>query len=259
MIPTIFSIVPLFHDLRLSRRLYSSIIVSASERRNLEKVAQMPWEARPGGRYYYRAKKFKGKVIKEYVGAGPSAEAAAAEDALARKTRDTARQLTNERLSALEQQWAIPLEEFKQTSTICDALVAGALLAEDFHQHDRGAWRKRRMTSSKRTAPAPGMIASLFSGPELSPDNVDEVLCILLRRARNGDDGAAEYLAGLSQQASPLWDLLTGLVRTAKASWIALVTLPGEDRALDREGLECQLVLLQRELLPRDAADSNCY
>jgi hypothetical protein len=60
---------------------------------------------------------------------------------------------------------------------------------------------------------------------------------------------ACEDLAGLTQNASPLWDLLTGLVRQAKANWIALVTLPGEDRALDREGLERRLIHLQSDLV----------
>ena len=70
----------------------------------------MPWEDRPGGCYYYRAKKTKGRVVKEYVGAGPKAEAAATEDAYAREVRAAQRQATHRDRSALEQQWARPLE-----------------------------------------------------------------------------------------------------------------------------------------------------
>ena len=208
----------------------------------------MPWEDRPGGRYYYRAKKTKGRVVKEYVGAGPKAEAAAAEDAYAREVREAQRQATHRHRSALEQQWAGPLEEFSNIDTSCEALVVGTLLAWGFHQHDRGAWRKRRSSSIEHTAFVPRTIDAVSKAPNLTPDSVSEVMADLLRRARASDKVACETLGSLTQNASHLWDLMTRLARQARANWMDLVTLPSEDRILDREGLERRLARLQSDL-----------
>ena len=239
-------------DVQLPGRFYCPTMVLGSERRIIKRVAQMPWEDRPGGRYYYRAKRIKGRVVKEYVGAGPKAEAAATEDAQAREAREAQRQAIHERLSALEQQWTGPVEEFNQLSTSCEALVVGTLLARGFHQHDRGAWRKRRKPSTKQIAFEPRM-ETVPKGPDLTSDNVSEVMTDLLRRARGGNKGASDILSNLNQNAPHLWDLLTGLARQVRASWIALVTVPSDDRVLDREGLERRLAQLQSDL----AADGD--
>jgi hypothetical protein len=208
----------------------------------------MPWEDRPGGRYYYRAKKTKGRVVKEYVGAGPKAEAAAAEDAYAREVREAQRQATRRHRSALEQQWAASLEQFINLDTSCEALMVGTLLAWGFHQHDRGAWRKRRLSSIGHTAFVPRTIDAVSKAPNLTRDSVSEVMADLLRRARASDKVACETLGSLAQNASHLWDLMAGLAQQARASWIDLVTLPCEDRILDREGLERRLARLQSAL-----------
>jgi len=207
----------------------------------------MPWEDRPGGRYYYRAKKIKGTVVKEYLGAGPTAEAAAAEDAHAREVREAQRQANHDRLSALDLQWARPIEELNRLSTLCEALVAGLLFAAGFHQHNRGDWRKRRTPSTTRTASAARSIDTVPKKPILNAGNVSEEMADLLKRAKGGDDLAAEHLSSLTLHSSELWDLLAGLARQAKASWFALVTRPG-DGALDRQSLERRLTRLQSDL-----------
>jgi len=208
----------------------------------------MPWEDRPGGRYYYRAKKSKGKVVKEYVGVGPKADAAAAEDAHGREVRAAQRQATDEHLATLEQEWAQPLEEFIYFSTLCEALLAGTLLAQGFHQHDRGAWRKRRIPSTKQTAFEPRTIETVSKAPHFTPDNVSEVMADLLRRTKGGDEAASKHLGSLTQNAPHLWDLLTALSRQVRATWITLVARPDENRVLDREGLERRLAQLQKDL-----------
>src|SRR5687768_17274293 len=107
-------------DVRLPTWFSCPTIDRASKRRIIERVAQMPWEDRPGGRYYYRAKKIKGRLVKEYVWAGARAEAAAAEDAHAREVREAQRQVTREHLSALEQHWTRSMEEFNDFNTSCE-------------------------------------------------------------------------------------------------------------------------------------------
>jgi len=74
-----------------------------------------------------------------------------------------------------------------------------------------------------------------------------EEMADLVKRAKGGDDLAAEHLSSLTLHSSELWDLLAGLARQAKASWFALVTRPG-DGALDRQSLERRLTRLQSDL-----------
>ena len=50
----------------------------------------MGWEQRGNNPYYYRARRINGRVVKEYVGTGASAEAAAAEDKARRQARQIA-------------------------------------------------------------------------------------------------------------------------------------------------------------------------
>ncbi|HVA91060.1 MAG TPA: hypothetical protein VNL71_14600 [Chloroflexota bacterium] len=100
----------------------------------------MGWETRArGGRYYTQSRRVGGRVVREYIGTGTLAEAAAF---LARCERE---RLTDERAARLayRQQYAVldaPLAEF------CDhvaELTNGALVAAGYHQHKR-EWRKRR-------------------------------------------------------------------------------------------------------------------
>lgn len=97
----------------------------------------MGWDK---GRYYTRSKKANGQVIRQYVGTGPRAKAAARKDIRARKKRQNERAAWNAeraRLEALD----IPLDEL---NNLADLLVRAALRAAGFHQHKRGEWRKQR-------------------------------------------------------------------------------------------------------------------
>src|SRR5262249_38307889 len=98
------------------------------------------WEQRRGRAYYYRPRKVGGRVVKEYVGAGPLGDLAAEEDAKQRADREqAARQLRAERdrIAALEDPTALLCE-------VAEALARGALLAAGYRRHDRGEWRRSR-------------------------------------------------------------------------------------------------------------------
>jgi hypothetical protein len=102
----------------------------------------MGWERRAGssGRYYTRTIRRDGHVHREYVGTGPAAEAAAADDARRRAERMAARtQLQS--LMAQDQDADAAVAAF---DAAVEALMRGALVAAGFHQHARGAWRRRR-------------------------------------------------------------------------------------------------------------------
>ena len=105
----------------------------------------MAWEQRDGprgryGRYYTRSRKVAGRVVREYVGIGPVAEAAAALDAARRAHR--AEQAAARRA---ERAWMAeaeaPLAAFDGALT---SLTKAALLATGYRQHQRGEWRRRK-------------------------------------------------------------------------------------------------------------------
>ena len=97
-------------------------------------IRNVAWEERGGYRYYYRSVRRGARVVKEYVGTGPVAEATAQLDEENRRKRDEEAKAWEEerrRMEALE----APIEE------LCDAaetLARAALLAAGYRQHNRG-------------------------------------------------------------------------------------------------------------------------
>lgn len=107
----------------------------------------MAWEARkPGGsKYYTRTRKVRGRYIREYVGRGARAEAAAATDALQRAERQARaqeRRGEQERLERAE-------EQLLYLDGALELLVHATLTAYGYHRHAKGEWRKRHGSSSK--------------------------------------------------------------------------------------------------------------
>jgi hypothetical protein len=101
----------------------------------------MGWETRRGrGRYYTRSRKVNGRIIREYVGTGLVAKLAAQQDAEARAQRRAERK----RLQQEEARWASTAAPLEELSHLLDGLTAAALFTAGYHQHHRGAWRKRR-------------------------------------------------------------------------------------------------------------------
>jgi hypothetical protein len=101
----------------------------------------MGWETRRGrGHYYTRSRKVNGRVTREYVGTGLVAELAAQYDAEERAQRLAER----ERLQIEATRWSSATASLLQLSQLLDGLTAAALIAAGYHQHHRGAWRRRR-------------------------------------------------------------------------------------------------------------------
>ena len=101
----------------------------------------MGWESRRGrGQYFTRSVRRAGRVVREYVGAGPKGETAAAEDAYRRSRRDVEQAAQRTERNQLNSNEA-------ETSDLCltvDKVVEAALAGAGYHRHDRGAWRRRR-------------------------------------------------------------------------------------------------------------------
>ena len=101
----------------------------------------MGWERRKrGARYYTRTRREGGRIVREYVGAGPGAEAVALLDAIERaerRERAEAWRAERDRLEAADR-------AVTELCELTEVLASGMLLLAGYHRHDRGEWRKRR-------------------------------------------------------------------------------------------------------------------
>jgi hypothetical protein len=101
----------------------------------------VPWETRNGkGRYYTRANREGGRLVREYLGAGAYGEYWAAVDAQARLERA-------ERDAALftEIDELVELDKLVAASAAnVETAAREALAAAGYQRHERGEWRKTR-------------------------------------------------------------------------------------------------------------------
>lgn len=101
----------------------------------------MAWETRGGsGRYYTRSVRHGDRVQRQYVGTGPSAEAAARADRLRRDASEAARVAMRSALGEIAEADAL----VKAVADAAEVATRAALLLAGYHRHDRGAWRRRR-------------------------------------------------------------------------------------------------------------------
>jgi hypothetical protein len=100
----------------------------------------MSWEVRDGRRYYYRAARRDGQVVKTYVGKGTEAELAARLDARARRERErVAGALKAERTRVG------PAERVTgDFEAAFERIMSASMHAAGYHRHRSGPWRKRR-------------------------------------------------------------------------------------------------------------------
>jgi hypothetical protein len=101
--------------------------------------SNVSYETRRGQKYYYRARRVEGRVVKQYVGRGPAAQQAADEDAQRRIDR------LEQRRGELrfENQLSLLYEDFEQFWQASERAFRLALLACNYHRR-RGEWRRRR-------------------------------------------------------------------------------------------------------------------
>ena len=109
----------------------------------------MAWEKRGRQHFYYRSRKDKGRVVREYLGRGPRAIRAAAEDRARQAVRNEARRE--------KQAWEALDVHLTQLDTLITLLSHSTVVDAGFYQHHRGEWRKRRAHDGTHT-------------PDLSPE-----------------------------------------------------------------------------------------
>jgi len=99
----------------------------------------MGWEHRRNGRYYYRFHREGGRVVKQYLGCGAAAEAAAAEDAVRRAKRLAQRQASND----LTRTYLPLITHLATLKDAFDTAFHAAATATGHYVHKR-QWRKRQ-------------------------------------------------------------------------------------------------------------------
>jgi hypothetical protein len=100
----------------------------------------MAWVHRNQRRYYYCTARIHGQPRNRYLGTGPEAERCAAEVEQRRRLRT---EQTEARRTEAEQH-ATALAPLEALCVLTDQLLRATLSAAGFHQHARGAWRRRR-------------------------------------------------------------------------------------------------------------------
>jgi hypothetical protein len=109
----------------------------------------MPWDRR-GRHAYYHSCRVEGRATRRYLGRGPEVEKAAAEV----ERRKAERAALARQLRAEERQHAAAVGPLEEVSWHLNHLARAALGAAGYHQHDRGAWRRRRHGMSPTDQPA---------------------------------------------------------------------------------------------------------
>jgi hypothetical protein len=109
----------------------------------------MAWEERGSRRYYTRSRKVAGRVVREYVGAGPIGELAAAADSLRRAARRSAAEARR----VEQDRWLAALAPLLELSRAVDVVVRATLLTAGYHQHSRSSWRRKRHVHHDDNAP----------------------------------------------------------------------------------------------------------
>src|SRR5262245_41513058 len=100
----------------------------------------MAWETRRGrGRFYTRSVRRGDRIIRVYVGTGPAAEAAAAEDVARRLEREADFEARRQEQGHQRRQEVLLRELFVLT----DLVLAAALTLAGFHRCHRGPWRRK--------------------------------------------------------------------------------------------------------------------
>ena len=102
----------------------------------------MAWQQVGRRRYYYRNRCVQGRSVRRYVGTGPVAELAAVADDLRRLERAIAAR-ERQAEQARRHQAEAPLAALCR---LTDFLTRATFVTAGYHQHDRGAWRRRRDT-----------------------------------------------------------------------------------------------------------------
>jgi len=109
----------------------------------------MPWKG-PGKRYYYGAKRARGRILYTYHGTGAVAELAAELDQIELSQRQLERMDRQRRMAAFKEETTTP-QALNDYSAAVRGTVADVLRGLGFHQHKR-QWRRMKQIEAQSIA-----------------------------------------------------------------------------------------------------------
>jgi hypothetical protein len=191
---------------------------------------------RNGRKYFYRSVRRGGRVTSEYLARGELAEIFALIELDRRGQR--------EEQQALRRAWRDLYEADDRREAEHSARLAGiaraALWVAGFHRHDRGGWRKRRMSTSNDNQAA--------ATPAVPARPSADTVKALVQRGCNGDEGAARELRRLfAGNPAEFIRLARGNLGQEYAVRAVNRVIPSQ-LALMREGVHAELARVRAEL-----------
>ena len=105
----------------------------------------MGWENRRNGSYYYRKERVGSRIISSYVGNGHTAELIGQLSSAFRSEKQLEQQMQTAEIEAMKAED----RALDELLNLAAELMKAELIAEGFHQHDRGEWRKSRNAKDK--------------------------------------------------------------------------------------------------------------
>ena len=186
------------------------------------------WELRRGRPVYYRSIRSGLHVRHLYVGSGPAAVAAAAEDERRRAEQEARRAGRERQRRDWEDEVWRPLSDLADLTTV---LLDATLLAAGFRRHDRGRWRKQRRPMSTKTRIAPP--------PKSDGADVIKRMRELADLAQRGDGNALAELREILDVNEKYWQKYGDLSRPIRLAWAK--------RAAGNDSLRAELLLRRVE------------
>ncbi|QGJ68706.1 Hypothetical protein PBC10988_3670 [Planctomycetales bacterium 10988] len=191
----------------------------------------MSWDTKRNGKsYYYRNKRVDGRPVKEYLGSGKKAKAAAQEDCERRLQRVRDREYWDQQLSSFEEADQL-LQQLSEGITL---VFRAVLIREGFYLHKGHEWRKRRKKKmSEENKPSP-------------EEEVREAFRRTVEKANAGNERALRVMKKYLDLHPELWKNLGDLSKVAEEAWLNLCA---QEDVLSKEVLRRQLAALKEEIL----------
>lgn len=194
----------------------------------------MGWKLRNGRRYFYRSVRRDGRVVTEYVGTGEVAALIAKIDGVKRDLKKLDAldwRDERDRLVAIDRRQA-------GRFNLVEALVRLTLESAGFHRHQRGEWRRRRMSSDQ---------ARIEAEPPSSKRPTPAERRKILKRARQGDHTVLPQLREIFL-ADPEGMVETCQGNLAHVAEAVIVTRIADQDLAFTEAIRMKLSILRAEL-----------
>lgn len=206
----------------------------------------MAWEKRRGKRYYYRATRRNGRVVKQYMGRGLAAKRAFDDDQL----KAAYRKLEQERTRQFKKQlWSIDAR-MRLIRDGCRLALQATYLAAGYHQTRSLNWKRKKESTSMTERKDEAKESSTEGAGQGLPTTIDETVALL----KQGRRELLPHLRCQLQQSPDFWKHYGDAGRITQSAWVRQIA--GDDD-LVRESLYLMADENRRSLVGEDATPAE--